>query len=243
MRMVEEVEARNRRPRATRACVEGVAVGYLRCSTAEQADSGLGLAAQRQAVEEVAQRRGLHLHSVLADEGVSGSVEPARRPQLSQALQLLGREAGTLVVSRVDRLGRTLHDLVVLFKVAQEGGWSVISADGLLDTSTLWGRVMGIQMGIVAEIERELIRARTREALATKKARGDRLGRPIQTPEPLRRQVASVYVEQGSYLGAAEALNQRGITTVTGSTWTASKVSRTLASLRLDDEANSTRRS
>jgi DNA invertase Pin-like site-specific DNA recombinase len=89
------------------ACVDVVA--YLRVSTDRQADRGLGLQVQRQAIELWSNRSGIRVAGIFSDEGVSGAVSPSERPGLSAALREIrqGRVEG-LAIARLDRLARTL---------------------------------------------------------------------------------------------------------------------------------------
>lgn len=99
-------------------------VGYLRVSTREQADSGLGLDAQRRAISDEADRRGWTV-TWCVDEGYTA--RNLNRPGLDKALRLLKRkEARALVVAKLDRLSRSLHDFAsTLSWPAGNGGlWS-----------------------------------------------------------------------------------------------------------------------
>src|SRR5262245_11855580 len=111
-------------------------VGYIRVSTSEQADSGAGLEAQRQAIEAEASRRGWKLVHVFEDAGASGKSLDGRRG-LQRALEAI--EAGTaggLVVARLDRLSRSLLDFAALMERARKRGWNLIALDLGVDTST-----------------------------------------------------------------------------------------------------------
>src|SRR5665647_1701968 len=86
---------------------EGCTVAYVRVSTTEQAESGAGIAAQREAIEAYAARAGLSVDHWLTDPGVSGSVAPLERPALGEALSILGGcKAGALLVAKSDRIAR-----------------------------------------------------------------------------------------------------------------------------------------
>src|SRR5688572_14063294 len=91
-----------RRSRATTTTISAAtAIGYIRVSTAEQAASGLGLAAQRSAIEADASRRGLRLVAILSDEGVGGG--SLARPALGQALDAMAAgDASALLVMKLD---------------------------------------------------------------------------------------------------------------------------------------------
>ncbi len=224
--------ARTRREAAT-----GVVVGYLRVSTQEQADSGLGLAAQRTAISAIATARGW---SVLwcIDEGVSGSVAPEDRPGMREALALLASgEAAALVVSKLDRCSRDTHDFTGLLKRSTREGWAFSALDLGVDTTTPVGRMVAEIMIAVAQWERSVIRQRTRDALAVKKAAGVRLGAPIRTDAAVRQRIRDLRHDGLTLAEIADSLNAEGTTTATGCAFTWHNVRRILGSLRLDDAA------
>lgn len=233
-----------RRPRVSpqaraRSASARLAVGYVRCSTEEQAVSGLGLEAQRVAITDFCEARGLTLVAVVTDAAVSGTVDPDKRPGMVEALAMLadGR-ASTLVASKTDRLSRSMPHLYGLMDRSVRGKWTMLTADGVTDTSTTQGRMMAGVAGLFAEYERELIAQRTKDALAVKKAGGSRLGRPVAPgTEETRLRVRRLHNEGHRAAAIAAALNADGLLTPTGLTWTSRHVWRMLDSLRLDDEA------
>jgi len=164
------------RPRKSSRTTPGI-IGYLRVSTDEQAVSGLGLTAQRQAIEAEAQRRGLPLVAVYEDAGISG--KSLARPGLTDALADLDARRGTvLIVSKLDRLSRSVHDATGLLLRAERAGWGIVALDANVDTTTPQGAAMTQVLAVFAELERRLIGQRTRDALAVRKAQGVKLGRP-----------------------------------------------------------------
>lgn len=172
-----------RRRRRTTTRMANLAVAYLRVSTDDQVKHGAGLDAQRAAIEAFAAARGMTVTAWHVDEGVSGSVDPKNRPALSKALEELATgPAGVLLFLRVDRVGRVAYDLLGLAKRAEYEGWTLAAADGTVDLTTPTGRTMFQMQGAFAELEREMIRQRTREGLAEKRAQGVRLGRPATLP-------------------------------------------------------------
>lgn len=213
-------------------------VAYVRVSTAEQAASGAGLDAQRQAITAYAARTGLEIGRWFADEGVSGSVPPSQRPALAQALHVLADcPSGVLIVAKLDRIARRASDLLALRDLAESHGWLLSAADGSVDMATPHGRAMTTVMGAFAELERDLIRARTREALAARKAAGVRLGRPKSLPENVRRRIADERRHGSTLAAIAEALTADGVPTAQGGVrWYPSAVRAVLASLDLDAE-------
>lgn len=100
---------------------------------------------------------------------VSGKL--ARRPELDKAL-LVAREGDQLVVTRLDRLGRSLENLIELAKQLQARGVSLVILDQKIDTSSSWGEMFFHILGAIAQFEAALASERTREGLAAARARG-----------------------------------------------------------------------
>jgi DNA invertase Pin-like site-specific DNA recombinase len=143
-------------------------VSYLRVSTARQGASGLGLEAQREAVRRYATgRKG----SIVAELVEVESGRRSDRPQLAKAIAAARLRGATLLVSKVDRLTRSVNFLSQLLT----SGVEVAFAD-LPSVEGPTGKFMLNQMVAVAELERDLIASRTRDALAAAKARGVALG-------------------------------------------------------------------
>jgi DNA invertase Pin-like site-specific DNA recombinase len=152
-------------------------VGYIRVSTDEQADSGAGLGAQRTALTTECARRGFELVRIYEDAGVSGkSIKD--RPGLQDALAAVETgEAEGLIVSKLDRLSRSLLDFAELMERSRRKDWALIALDLGVDTSTPSGEMMANVLAVFAQFERRLIGQRTRDALADKRSKGVVLGR------------------------------------------------------------------
>ncbi len=213
------------------------AFAYSRVSTDEQAASGLGLAAQHQLLEREAAARGWTLLHVV-DEGVSGAKPPADRPALGPVLDGITRH-DVLMVAKLDRLSRSVHDFSGLMDRAAREGWALIVLDLGLDTTTLMGRFTANLFANIAELERGMIAERTSAALQAAKAQGKRLGvgNRVLDPQLLARIVA--LHEAGEGLTAiANRLNTEGVPTSRGGAkWYPSRVRAALGSDRLDREA------
>jgi DNA invertase Pin-like site-specific DNA recombinase len=176
------------RPRKT-TTTPGV-IGYLRVSTEEQAVSGLGLTAQRAAIETECARRDLELLAVHTDPGLSG--KSLSRPGLTAVLADLDVGRGSvLMVAKLDRLSRSVHDATGLLLRAERAGWGLIALDANVDTTTPQGAVMTQVLAVFAELERRLIGERTKAALAVKKAQGITLGRPRTLPTDVVERIQS----------------------------------------------------
>ena len=136
--------------------------GYARCSTAEQKLDLQIDALQAFGCEAISQE-----HASAAKE----------RPVLKKLLTTL-RPGDSLVVWKLDRLGRSLKELVTLVTGFQEQGIHFVSLQDHLDTTTAQGRLMFNLFASLAEFERDLIRERTNAGLAAARARGRQGGRP-----------------------------------------------------------------
>ena len=138
-------------------------VGYARVSTDDQ-----NLALQLDALHQAG------ASAVFEDRGISGAQRT--RPGLSQALQAL-QEGDLLVVWRLDRLGRSLGDLIDLVTSLKAKGCGFKSLTEAIDTSTPGGELVFHVFGAMAQFERALTIERTRAGLIAAKQRGVKLGR------------------------------------------------------------------
>lgn len=211
-------------------------IGYLRVSTEEQARSGLGMDAQRERIAQEAARRGWKVEWVVDDGFTAGTLD---RPGITAALtSLRNGDAAALVVAKLDRLSRSLLDFAGLMERAQRERWNVVCLDLGIDLSTPQGQLMANVMASFAAYERELIRQRTRDALAALKARGARLGRPVGLPPTTRALVGQWRAAGATVAAIATALNTGGVATAHGGRqWYPSTVRAVLRSLALDAEA------
>lgn len=150
---------------------------YARVSTIDQFRYGYGIDAQRARMEDEVALRSWTLRAHFTDAASGRSLED--RPALVDALALLDAgEADGLIVAKLDRLSRSLKDFVSIVARASDNGWSVVVLDPAVDTTSDGGRLIANVMAAFGDFERELIRARTREALAAAQARGVHVGRP-----------------------------------------------------------------
>jgi len=190
-------------------------VGYIRVSTQEQADSGAGLAAQREAIESECERRNMRLVRIVDDAGYSA--KNLKRPGIQEAMTMLkAHEADGLVVSKLDRLSRSLLDFASLMEQARREGWSLIALDLGVDTSTPSGEMMASVLATFAQFERRLIGQRTKDALAVRKATGTKLGRPRVLSTSIVRYIRDLRAGGLTYRAIAERLNEQGVPTAQG---------------------------
>jgi DNA invertase Pin-like site-specific DNA recombinase len=190
-------------------------VGYVRCSTDGQVESGLGLEAQLSAIRAECARKGWNLVKVCVDEGLSG--KNLDRAGVREALELVETGlAGTLMVAKLDRLSRSLLDFAQLMERSRSGRWNLVALDLGVDTSTPAGEMMANVLATFSHFERRLISQRTKDALAQKKAQGVKLGRrPILDPA-LVAELVEAYESGQGWTAIARSLNQREVPTAQG---------------------------
>lgn len=192
------------------------AIGYGRCSTQEQAKNGTSIETQRAKTEQWAQAHECEF-VWLADEGVSGGVPPQDRPKFRAALALLdAREADALVFTRIDRAGRSVRDIADLLIHAEENGWRVVITEMGVDTGTAMGKAMVHVAAAFAELERQFLKERTREGLATRRSQGVVLGRPPSTPGHVIARVQREWTAGRTLTEIAYDLNTDGVPTARG---------------------------
>ena len=200
-------------------------IGYTRVSTEDQAASGLGLEAQRDTIQRYADSHGWEI-VWYEDAGVSA--KSLDRPQLQASLQRLHpkkRDVQGIVVAKLDRLSRSVHDFSGLLALANTRKWSVVAIDLGVDTSTPTGRLVANVMMSVAECEREIIGARTSAAMQAAKRRGQRFGVPSALPPATGERLLLLRATH-TLAATADALNAEGLTTATGDRWTLNTVAK-----------------
>tara|TARA_R100000655_G_scaffold333_3_gene1387 strand:+ start:367 stop:1047 length:681 start_codon:yes stop_codon:yes gene_type:complete len=151
-------------------------IAYLRVSTDKQVDHGVSLEAQEGKIRAYAGLYDLDLVEIITDAGVSAS--KLDRPGLNKALAMLkANEADALLVVKLDRLTRSVSDLVTLIKYHfGEDGSDLMSVSESIDTRSAAGRMVLKLLSVVSEWEREAIGERTKAAMQHKKSRGEFCG-------------------------------------------------------------------
>src|ERR1700675_1074217 len=215
-------------------------IGYVRVSTSQQGRSGLGIEAQRDALERFSTAEGFELVRVFVEvETGKGADALDRRPELAAALNEARRQRCSVAVAKLDRLSRDVHFISGL--MAHRVPFVVVELGADVDPFILH------LFAALAEKERSMIATRTKAALAAAKARGVQLGGP-KLAQARQSAVASIkaladhhaanvlpVIREIQRTGSkslhqiADALNARGITTPRGGAWYAKSVSNVLA--------------
>jgi len=219
-----------------------LAIGYVRVSTDKQADRGVSLEAQVEKIRAMATVHDVELLDVLVDAGESA--KDLDRPGMARVLELVqSRAVGMVIVSKLDRLTRSVRDLADLLQLFQRREVSLVSVAESLDTGTASGRLVLHIMTAVSQWEREAIGERTRDAMRHKKAKlefvgnapyGYRLAQDKRHVEPEPREQAVLQKIQRlrktgkSLRRIAAELNRHGVQTRQGSQWRFEYVARLL---------------
>jgi DNA invertase Pin-like site-specific DNA recombinase len=151
---------------------------YLRVST-----DGQSLENQRRELMVAAERHGWELVGEFSDAGISGAKGRDKRPAFDRMLKAVTRrEVDMIAAWAVDRLGRSLQDLVGFLGEIHGAGVDLYLHQQGLDTSTPAGKAMFQMLGVFAEFERSMIVARVHAGLNRARKEGKRLGRPSIDP-------------------------------------------------------------
>ena len=173
---------------------------YLRVSTDQQTTEN-----QRRILMEVAERSGWTVVEVFEDAGFSGAKGRDKRPAFDALLKAVHRREIDMVAAfAVDRLGRSLPDLVSFLNDIQASGCDLYLHQQAVDTSTPSGRMLFQMLAVFSEFERAIITSRINAGLARARARGVTFGRPNLSLE-VRRKVQKALGEGLSIRQVAKA--------------------------------------
>ena len=164
-------------------------------------------------LKEYVKRRGWNLYREFIDQGYSGSdtKRPAFQEMMNEAKK---RKFDVLLVWKLDRLSRSMKDLVMVLNELGGLGIDFVSYDNNLDTSTPTGKLVFHVIGAVAEFEKDIIKERVKAGLENAKRKGKKLGRPgvddsvIEEAKVLRGQGKS-FRTIGKELGISEGVVRR----------------------------------
>jgi DNA invertase Pin-like site-specific DNA recombinase len=178
-------------------------IGYVRVSREDENPEN-----QKYAIYEWASKSGHKVINIFEDVGVSGALSPKERPGFKKCLESINQADG-LIVYALDRIARSLFELYNVIKEIESMNKIVISVrESWLQTldSKIRSLIIAI-LGWSAEMEREFLRERTRDALMRLKAQGKQLGRPRKLNETIGMN-AIKYIEKGySLRDVAKILN------------------------------------
>lgn len=220
-----------------------ITIGYVRVSTSEQADRGFSLDAQRERLAAYAHATGRDpISEYIVDDGFSGGT--LARPGMQRLLAMINAgEVACVLVAKLDRLSRSLRDVLDLLDLCERTGTALLSASEALDTSSAVGKMLIHLLASFGEFERGRIAERTADVLAYKRRSGKVYSR---TPYGFRREgdrlipdavqqralamMRQLDAEGKSLRAIAAALTQAGYAPPKGNAWHATSVQRVLTS-------------
>ena len=153
-----------------------IAYGYIRVSTAGQADDGVSLDAQRERIAAWCLVNGFDLAAVHVDAGISGK-RSDNRPALQAALDDVCKANGVLVVYSLSRLARSTKDTLAIADRLERAGADLASLSEKIDTTSAAGKMVFRMLAVLAEFERDLVSERTVCAMQHKRRQGERVGK------------------------------------------------------------------
>lgn len=179
------------------------AVLYIRVSTGQQTTDN-----QRLELEKVAIKSGWEIVSVYEDAGISGAKGRDKRPALDKMLKAATqRKFDVIMAWSVDRLGRSLQDLVSIMHELHSVGCDMYLHQQAIDTTTPSGRAMFQMCGVFAEFERAMIQERVNAGLSRARQQGKQLGRP-KASQAIEQDILKLRKESGhGILKIAKTLN------------------------------------
>jgi site-specific DNA recombinase len=153
------------------------AIGYVRVSTEEQAREGISIEAQEERIRALATAKGWDLVEIIKDPGYSG--KNLSRPGIKSLIDSCRRgTVNVVIVNKVDRLTRKQKDLWYLLEdIFYKNQVGFLSVTESFDSTTAAGTAFLGMIGVFAQLERDLVSERTREALNHKRAKGGWVGR------------------------------------------------------------------
>lgn len=190
-------------------------IGYVRVSTKEQGQTGHGLGAQSDALQQFCARNGLELLTVTSDIGSASTANLLH----GRAVAIAAIEAGVadgLLVRALDRATRDQEDAAKLFKRADANGWRLMDCDKADSGDPSQRLLADIRIAVAAE-ERRKISERTREGLAKARKQGKRLGRPVRIAPATAKRIVRLRMKDGLSANAiAERLTAENVPTPGG---------------------------
>ena len=168
--------------------------GYLRVSSDEQ-----DVNSQKQGVVKFAEEHGIQIDKFITDEGVSGGKDPDKR-NLGPLLKLIN-EGDVIICSEISRLGRDLYMVMDILHFCMERKAVIYTVkDKFVLGNDIQSKVLAFAFGLSAEIERQMIRQRTKEGLRLRVKMGVLVGRPLGTvadePQDLNDEQKKLLIEQ-----------------------------------------------
>lgn len=204
------------------------AVGYIRQSRRADLDVALSPDQQRRDIATLAEREGVTVAAIFEDLGRSGGQDKERqRAGYRDLLAAIEGGASVVYTKTITRLGRSVTELYRVLRLAEANGCRIVTMkEGVMDPRTPIGKAQFGMLAVFAEFERDLAVERAKDNVATRRSRGEAMGRRTYGTAPGEDPAAVIaaFRKAGSYNGAATMLNADGITSMLGRKWSPTAV-------------------
>jgi DNA invertase Pin-like site-specific DNA recombinase len=189
-------------------------VGYCRVKPHEQIPPELSLKDQERAIRKECDKRGYELVALYSDAGLP---ENQGRPALASALASLNEGAGSiLMVTKLDRLTRSMHVAARVLASAERGGWTLVGLDSAVDTTTTEGSALISVLAIFDEMERKLIGDQESRPELSVRRPPPRVGRPSTLSVEVVDRIVAARKGGSTWAAIADELNEEGVPTAQG---------------------------
>jgi DNA invertase Pin-like site-specific DNA recombinase len=189
-------------------------VGYCRVKPQELSPLALSLKDQEKAIRKECEKRGFELVALYSDAGLP---ESQGRPALSAALASLNEGNGSiLMVTKLDRLTRSMHVAARVLASAERGGWSIIALDSAVDTTSTEGGALIQVLALFDEMERKLLGEREARPEFTIRRPAARLGRPSTLSADIVGRIVDERKNGSTWAAIADQLNEDAVPTAQG---------------------------
>jgi len=153
------------------------------------------------------EQAGVHIDFWFSDTGISGKTCASQRPEFAKLSDKI-RDGETIVVSKLDRLGRDAVDVLQTVRVLESRNIQVIVLQlGKVDLASVAGKLLLTMLVAVAEMERDLLVERTQAGLQRARSQGKRLGRPVKTTNDQRQEIRGLLASGRSVSDVARQFN------------------------------------
>lgn len=225
------------------------AVGYVRVSSAKQAEEGVSIEAQKEKIKQWIKLNDAKLIDIFEDNGITGKT--TNRPGFQEALELVIKEKAVLICYSLSRLSRSTKDMLQIGAKLEKAGAELVSLQEQINTTTAAGKMVFRMLAVLNEFEIDLISERTKSALAYLKKQGkktggivpfgwnvDETGKLHKNPSEQKviKKIMNLHNGGMKFQTIGNHLNERGITTKTGKRWYAQSVKNVVLANKILDE-------
>gem|GEM_PF-221689 len=207
-------------------------VGYVRVSSASQAEEGISIPAQKEKIHQWANLHDAEILEIFEDNGISGV--KSNRPGLKSAMELACKEKAVFVVYSLSRFSRSTTDTLKLTNQLQKAGAELVSVSEQIDTLSAAGKMVFRILAVLNEFEIEQGGERTKSALQYRRNQGKKLGGLVpfgyeadeeglltenESEQQIIQQIQKKHESGWKYVRIARWLNTNDIKTKTGKSW------------------------